>query len=142
MILFVDDEPRGAKHYTVEFDEAHLDYVHKTNVDEAWEFFQEKGDQTKLLILDIMMPSGKLLENEDTDSGFSTGILFYEMIRKSKPDLPVIILTNVNEDDVIERFKDAANCSLYQKIDMPPHELVEEIKSILADGQVQPGDTQ
>lgn len=48
-----------------------------------------------LVILDVMMPPGKLLANEDTGNGVFTGLVLAKRIREKCPDLPIILLSNV-----------------------------------------------
>ncbi len=133
MILFVDDDPLRAKHYTEELEVDGYEVSLQTRVDDAWKYFEANRDRIEFLVLDIMMPSGELLAGEDTDSGFTTGFFFYKKIRLQALDLPVIILTNVNEAEVPEEGINEPNCWFRQKVGLPPFELVDEIKRIQRD---------
>jgi CheY-like chemotaxis protein len=132
-ILIVDDETKWAERgFLEELKLSGFEFEHKTDIDEAVAYLSENLDSIDLLILDIMMPPGKSFEGT-TDQGFDTGIEFYERFRPLAPKLPILIFTNVPSKEVAQKFLTDKNCWFYQKIDLLPFELVEEIEEILAD---------
>src|SRR5262249_43793329 len=128
IILMVDDEPRGVETYKDEL-EAELDckVVYRRKVDEALHFVRENLAGLGLLILGMMTPAGETFRHEKaTEFGLRTGISFFEQVRRMAPVLPVIILTNVSDPKVLDRFRGEANCLYLQKKDYLPDQLVEE----------------
>lgn len=131
MILFVDDERRFMDSYRMELElEGHA-VSFQNDVDSALLFLEKSFDAVELLILDIMMPQGRSFQNEDTHGGLRTGVFFYERIREMAPHLPVIIFTNVSDEQLEKRFKAEANCRFLRKEDYLPYELVETVREIL-----------
>ena len=130
MILFVDDERRHSDSYIRELNKKYQVIFHK-DVDRAWQCFEKDTDEIELLILDIMMPPGDTFRKVDTDEGRRTGISFYEKIRKRTPRLPVIVLTNVADEEVEHRFRVEENCWYFQKEHYLPYELLKEVEQIL-----------
>lgn len=130
MILFVDDEPRELDSHRLELEMSGHEVVFESDVDNALLFIGESRDKIELLILDIMMPVGKAFENAHHE-GMRTGIDFYDSIRTMLASLPVIIFTNVTNEQVIERFSDEANCWFLRKADFLPYELAEYVAGIL-----------
>ncbi|MFQ5603009.1 MAG: response regulator [bacterium] len=131
MILFLDDEKREMDSYAKELELCGYKVVFQKNVDEAWHFFENNVDGIDLLILDIMMPPGSIFKKVDTREGLRTGVHFFERIRKAAPDLPVIILTNVSDYQLLQRFRKEDNCNFFRKEDYLPFELAEEVEKIL-----------
>ena len=132
MILFVDDEPRELDSHRLELEMSGYGVVFESDVDNALQFIEENRDNIELLILDIMMPVGKAFENARHE-GMRTGIDFYERIRKTFANLPVIIFTNVTDELVMGKFSEEneANCWFLRKADFLPYELAEKVDSIL-----------
>jgi len=131
MILFVDDESRHMNSYAQDLTEAGYEIVFQRNVDQALEYLTEHVTEIKLLILDIMMPPGKTFKDADTDEGRRTGVQFYERVREKMPELPVIILTNVADDELMDKFREDENCRYFQKKHYLPFEIVQEVKKSL-----------
>src|SRR5262245_7357457 len=109
-ILFVDDEPHQTGTYNQELQEElrtdGYEIHQESGVDAALQFFKKNQNHIALLILDIMMSpgSGEHFPIEKTQMGLRTGECFYDTIRQMAPTLPVIILTNVDDRHVKERF--------------------------------------
>ena len=148
MILFVDDEIRDMESFVqelkFEFGKEAVKFIQ--NVDEALEYLEENKSKIQLLLLDNMMPSGKIFKDKPTKQGLRTGIFFYKYIRQQYPDLPVIIFTNVPESNAFTDFsdeseekirnlltkdKDKKKALYLHKADFFPYELVEEVKNLL-----------
>jgi CheY-like chemotaxis protein len=130
MILFVDDEPRELDSYKLELEMSGYDLVFEPDVDNALQFLEENQNEIKILILDLMMPVGKAFENAPHE-GMRTGMDFYDRIRKTLPSLPVIIFTNVTDEQVESKFGKETNCWFLRKANFLPYELAEKVDSIL-----------
>ncbi len=142
MILFVDDEKREMDSFVKELELSGYKVEFIQNVDTALSFFDENAEKIEILIVDIMMPSGLKLKEKPTRKGLSTGFFLQEIIREKKPTLPIIIFTNVPENNISEYIDDEMVKKLeecqenkkiffFQKADLFPYELVDEIKKIL-----------
>lgn len=134
MILFVDEESRHMISFVEELRHTGLEVEFQTGVDAAsfaWAFLQANAAQIDLLILDVMMPPGVAFKNVDTELGIRTGVRFFERARQLLPDLPVIILTNVSDEKVKERFEQETNCLFLRKEDYYPFELPAEVQKLL-----------
>jgi CheY-like chemotaxis protein len=129
-ILFVDDENRRAQLYLDELRQSGFDTELLTETDGALAYLRQNQD-IDVLILDIMMPPGIYFAGK-TDQGLNTGVVLYDEIRGIRPNLPVIILTNVSDKHVAQKFREESNCRYYRKIDLLPFELADEIREILA----------
>jgi DNA-binding response OmpR family regulator len=130
VILFVDDERRHIDSYTDDLTRSGYDVVYRPGVDNAVHYFDANSAEIRLVILDLMMSPGKTFENVDTDDGLRTGVHFYYRVREKVPELPVIILTNVNEDDVRAIFEGDENCWYFEKEHYLPYEITQEVKRI------------
>ena len=133
MILFVDDEKREMESYRMELELELPDsgVVFKRNIDDALSFFEDNQNQIELLILDIMMPQGKAFESAP-DNGLKTGIHFYRKVRTITPAMPIIIFTNISDENIEKAFSNDEKCWLMKKENYYADELVEKVKEILA----------
>ena len=130
MILFVDDERRHISSYVTELEELGYTVVCENSVDQALQFLDRNRSNLKLIILDIMMPPGQAFKKLDTDEGRRTGVFFFERVKERAPELPVIVLTNVADDELMDRLRDEKNCWYFQKKHYLPYEIAQEVKRI------------
>jgi DNA-binding NarL/FixJ family response regulator len=133
MILFIDDEARYTDGYREELELELPDYdvVFHSEADSGLLFFQEHANKVELLILDIMMPPSKSFEGLDTMLGLRTGLRLYEKVREARPELPVIISTNVVDPEVTDYFSKERKCIFLRKDYYFPAEFVEVVKKVL-----------
>lgn len=137
MILMIDDEPRQMDSYHRELEFCGYAVEYCANVDEALRVLAAQGAQVELLILDIMMPPGAAFKDADTQQGLRTGERFFEQVRAERPDLPVMILTNVSRARLEKRFKRERACRLLQKEEYLPFELAEEVEKMIGKPRAQ-----
>ncbi len=134
-ILFVDDELTNMNSFILELQLTLTDYevVQKRDVDSAFKYLEENYGEIKLLILDILMPSGKITENMDTADGVETGLRFLEKVRERFSDcISILIFTNTR-NDMTKKAEDSKKLRILYKQDLLPFELAEEIQKILTD---------
>jgi CheY-like chemotaxis protein len=106
----------------------------KKDVDSAFEYLLKNHSEVKLLILDVLMSSGAVTQNIDTEDGVKTGLRFLEKIReKFDPSIPVLIFTNTHISDNTEKeIYEDLKATIRYKQDYLPFELAEKIQDILA----------
>jgi CheY-like chemotaxis protein len=136
MILFIDDELRLMHSYK--------DYLQRklapegctvafhSNVDEALDFFDSHLGEIRLVILDIMMPTGARFSRSRSNGGLMTGLLVYGWIRKAAPDLPILFFTNFSDDEEEKRLKQDRMCKFLHKGNYLLEEFVGEVRQMLA----------
>lgn len=138
MILFVDDDTVYIQDYVddlKDYLEERSDncvVLHERTVDSAFKFIIENSQEIKLLVLDMMIPSGNLLKEKDNDNGRRTGRLFIEDLRR-KIDLtlfPIIFFTNVNIQNLPSEAGEISFQKL-QKEDFTPYEFSLKVIEIL-----------
>lgn len=130
MILFVDDERRHTDAYTQDLTRSGYEVVYHSSVDNAMHYFDANSAKIGLVILDLMMPPGDSFKDVDTDDGLRTGKHFYKRVREKVTKLPVIILTNVSDDDLRAEFERDKNCWYFEKEHYLPYEITQEVKRI------------
>jgi CheY-like chemotaxis protein len=132
MIIFVDDDKIYIQDYLEELSDAYTVY-HEYNIDKAFEFIIENSQSIKLLVLDMMIPSGNLLKDKDNDNGRRTGNLFIEELKKNinLTLFPIIIFTHVNIQN-ISSVVSGVHLQKFQKEEFTPYQFSLEIKEIIA----------
>jgi CheY-like chemotaxis protein len=122
MILFVDDDMIYIRDYLEELSDAY-DVHHEHSIDTAFEFIIKNSRKIKLLVLDMMIPSGDLLKDKDNDNGRRTGRLLIEELKNSV-DLtafPIIVFTHVNIQNLQSEVSGISVHKL-QKEDFTPYQ--------------------
>ena len=130
MILFIDDEKRYVKNYIEELEEVGFEVNYINNVGDALEFIKSKeSKKIESIVLDVMMPSGKIFTNEETEEGLNTGIEFYKKFRDNFPNTKVFVLTNVSREDVRDFFEEQKDCFFARKDNIMPVEFAKKVKT-------------
>ena len=135
MILFIDDERHYISSYIEELELSGYKVEFRKDPGVGLELMKEHLLEIDLLIMDVMMPPGTLWHNVDTNGGFRTGIIYYEIIRQIAPKLPILIFSNVS-DLLVQRNLEDPYCWFIRKEDCDPFELVEEVKHIFLQSRI------
>lgn len=144
MILLIDDEPRflnGLLDYLrsgLDPNETSYDVHVELWVDPALVYLHEHRAVVELVIMDVMMPAGRAFAEKDTRLGLRTGIYLYETLRTTEPDLPVLVLTNSHDADVVAYFTqkaraDKPRCRFVHKEHYFPAQVKQIIGEMLAE---------
>jgi DNA-binding NtrC family response regulator len=124
LILLIDDDKLPMKYYTKALEESGFAVEHFVEPDGALKFMEKNKTDIDMVVLDIMMPSGKTYKEKDTKMGLTTGLFLFKDIKSIAPKVPVIVLTNVRNPETLNEFP--KEC-LFQKMNTPPFKLVEII---------------
>jgi DNA-binding response OmpR family regulator len=127
----VDDEKHYTSTYCEDLQLEGVDVRFVNDVDTALQILETELHTINLVILDLMMPPMKAFEGVDTQHGLRTGVRFYEALRARAPELPVMILTNVNDGKVEDFFRSDKKCWYDRKQDWLPAAYTEHVKRVL-----------
>jgi CheY-like chemotaxis protein len=107
-----------------------------SNVDDCIGYLDKKP-KVDIFILDLMMPCGKALTEEDT-KGRETGILLCHFIRNYYPEIPIVFFTVATDKFFGKELKEL--CSLLggililRKGEAFPERLASDVKQIIENG--------
>jgi CheY-like chemotaxis protein len=127
-ILFVDNNPAAMEPYREHLKKKGYEVSERSNVDDALKAIE--SGRYDLLILDLMMPPGKL-EEVVSHQGMDTGKHLYVRARAHDRYLPVIIFTNVDDLVDLAVYEDDPNLDVLRKEDYRPTGLATRIDEIL-----------
>ena len=130
-VLLIDEDEYPLKFYTQQLEEDGFKITQCFSVDCALRALA--NGKFDIVILDCMMPTGDNYANEDTQEGLRTDVFLYRDIRKVGGELPIIVLTNVTEQETLEQFQGDSFVRVVGKLDCPPAELVTQIREMLDD---------
>jgi CheY-like chemotaxis protein len=127
-ILFIDDDSY-VQLWVDAAKEAGYQTRQSYTTDEAYQ--EAETWKPDLVVLDIMMPPGTRYAHRKTQNGLRSGLFLLEDLRALDPDLPVLVLTNVRDDETLRQFDSFQSLKIVQKRDSPPFDFVEEIELML-----------
>jgi CheY-like chemotaxis protein len=130
-IVFIDDERTFLLPYELELENAGFDVVRIYDIDDADRYLDAEAETIDCVILDIMMPPGSLLREEDTQGGLATGERYLERLRTKFPSIPIIIFTNRAPHLLARETTEWKDISIRYKYHTLPETLVALIKSRL-----------
>jgi CheY-like chemotaxis protein len=122
-VLLVDDNKLPMIYYVNELEQQGFQVKHFFEPDSALDFVKKERAGIVAILLDIMMPPGKKYQRQDTYEGLRTGVLLYPDLRRLCPTVPVIVLTNVSDQETLGQFREGSLLKVVQKLDYPPFEL-------------------
>jgi len=121
-ILIAEDEKLLAKVLKEEFEDAGFDVISAFNGLDALKELRSKSNEIDLVILDLLMP-------------VVDGFQVLEEMRKDQAhnlsSIPVIVLSNLGQDDEIKRAFQSGAADYFVKSQHPISEVVEKVKHFL-----------
>lgn len=124
LIMFVDDECRRMSTYVEACAFVGYEVRCIDDVDDVCEDLSKNLEGVGALVLDVMMPVGaRFRERPEAEWGVRTGLLLYADIRREKPSLPIILLTQSTDlaiDSAVEKDRLAM---VVRKQDLLPFDL-------------------
>src|ERR1035441_2587614 len=110
-VLIIDDEPifyrtitkilRGVGH--------HVSIC--ATPDAALKYLRQRRTEIDLIVLDIMMPSGRSFAEQATLKGRYTGLLLLGAIRAVRPEVPILVTSIIADDQVVQRLSEYPHCT-------------------------------
>ncbi|OYW76884.1 MAG: hypothetical protein B7Z37_06730 [Verrucomicrobia bacterium 12-59-8] len=127
-ILLVDDEIAPMSYYYrfLEMHGFHLEQ--KASVTDAIEFLTNKPPHLDAVILDLMLPLA--IGAAILPAG---GREVYAVLRKKFKHVPVIVLTNTVNDEVLTQFNDPGRTQILHKYNCPPSMIGEILNGVIRD---------
>ncbi len=119
-ILFIDDEKAIVENWKICLERLGFEVFGYSSGLNAIDFFRKNPDGVDVIVTDHKMPD-------------ISGITLAEEMRKARPDIPIILITGWEEDDLHER---AAKLGIY-KIISKPHDF-ETLQEALANCMSEP----
>ena len=129
LVLIVDDDRLPMRFYVRALEQKGFAVKHCLDSESALDFVKKEGAAIRIVILDIMMPPGTY-SAEETNEGLRTGFFLLKDLRKECPNVPVLVLTNVKNEDTLKEFKEGALLKVVQKMYCPPFDLVELVEEM------------
>ncbi|MBN8732958.1 MAG: hypothetical protein J0L64_20645 [Acidobacteria bacterium] len=131
MILLVDDDFIAVRAHIRELREHGLPVELRNTAERALTDFQANLAQWTCAIVDIMMAAPAGLEEAPGD-GLSTGIHLASRMRKDRPGLPIIFLTNQRDAAILNQAENFAEpCLCIDKREMKIDEFRRKVVSFL-----------
>lgn len=131
MIIFLDDEERRISPYVEVCQFAGFDVELIDDVDEAWQRLLG-SEPVDALLLDVMMPPGSLYsQRPETLQGIRTGLLLYNEVRRIRPTLPIVVLTQSKDREIDAALRGDRWAVVARKQDLLPDELPNLLSELL-----------
>ncbi|MFW6149467.1 MAG: hypothetical protein ACOC6D_06385 [Atribacterota bacterium] len=102
---------------------------------EALDIFLNGKNKYDMIIVDIIIPSGHKFVSVDEIAKISTeyfGVKFIKEVRQINKEVPILVVSVVNEDDIIDNIKEIDNdIDLIWKYDTDSNQVKETVNNIL-----------
>jgi DNA-binding response OmpR family regulator len=101
------------------------------NFDEAYELL--RNGHFDCVLLDLKMPPGADMSDEEADNGRRTGMVVCRTIRRMCPDVPILVVTSVRDRNEHSLAVKAGASYVIQK-PCYPDEIVNRMKALMKQG--------
>ncbi len=128
MILFIDDEKARTRPWIDELTEAGFQVQVLSSADAARRAL-DAAEPPQCVVLDLMIPADGEVPDRETAYGTRTGLWLLQRFRKIHAQVPVVVLTNV-DDPGVEEAVTSLGAVYRRKRDCGPGKLVELIRSL------------
>ncbi len=132
MILFIDDERARIRPWVDELREAGLEVEVLASADVARQALDAAEAPPQGVVLDLMIPADGEVPDRDTGYGTRTGLWLLQRFRERHPEVPVVVLTNVDDPGVAEAVA-KLDADYRLKRDCGPAGLLELIRSLTSE---------
>lgn len=130
-ILLIDDEPEIINLYLRALRLEGFDLKEFRDVDSAFDFINKEKPKIDAIVLDLMMNPGKRYQSEDTQDGLSTGVLTFHELRRLYPKVPVLVLTNHSEPELLRPLYGKYRTKVIQKLDHSPFDVAKLMREMI-----------
>jgi len=120
LLLMIEDEKMPMRLYLRALEKVDYEVKQCAGPDSALDFAKRNADDISAILLDIMMAPGEAYKHEDTQEGLKTGIFLYRDLKELMPHVPIILLTNVTNQETLAEFPEGPLLAVAQKLDYPP----------------------
>ncbi len=131
MILWVDDDGKSLEPFIDELEEADYKIEMAYVPERLLECLEEKLQEINCIIMDIMMPTGELVDMKSSKVGVLTGLELLKIL-KANPEyksIPVLIFTILKDQEVVT-YASKNGMPLLVKQETLPLQLLEKIREM------------
>lgn len=129
MILIIDEEFKRASAIKEYLEEIGYDVSLIEDVEEADKYVSSNHGSIDAIILDLIMPWGKLFTKDETEVGLITGYAFYKRLREyHKYSNPIIIHTALHRPELLNQLKKKVGTTVVHKEGDSPLKIVSNLE--------------
>jgi len=105
-LLLIEDDEYFAQRCQSLFQDAGFEVMHAKDASVGLLTFEEDPGSFAAVVTDMAMPSGPLFANLEVKAGFHAGLALSRRIIRERPDVRLIGLTGLPDDQITRWFKD------------------------------------
>jgi CheY-like chemotaxis protein len=132
-IMWIDDDLKGNKlrPYTDELGDNGFEVIRIKNPDEIEESIASNSD-IRCIIVDVSMPTGKIINVSEAKKGMRTGLLILKRLHEDQrlKHIKKVIFTIVN-DELVHQYCVSNNIKYLRKQECLPDSFLAEIKKVI-----------
>ena len=135
MILWVDDDTETSlRPYIDELEENEYEIIRVKNPDELVDIARNNCQRISIIIMDIILPIGSIVDSVKARGGIETGLCLIEMIKNDMRfiklrNIPIVVFTVKRDHDVFDQAR-RQNIPCLTKSETLPSELLQKIIEI------------
>ncbi|MGE3915177.1 MAG: hypothetical protein AB7F78_05705 [Hyphomicrobiaceae bacterium] len=128
-IVWLDDDGELLENAVVALRRAGYVVDMLTNVGDAWKFLEENAPTIDGLILDIMMATGELLSEENTNGGMRAGAVFLrKFLQNSATSGIKVFVYTIVEDEAVRTAVSDLKIKYFRKQSYPGQAIVQLVR--------------
>lgn len=130
-LLLVDDDLGAMSYVSMALEQAGYRVTQICTVADAIDFLKAYSQTVDGVILDVMLPLGRMSPPHPTADGLSGGNEVFRYLQSKHPGIPVLVLSNVSSGSMLKEFASSGSVQVAGKFDHSPFEIVDLIKSLV-----------
>jgi CheY-like chemotaxis protein len=136
-VLIIDDDKLSMKYYRTALETEGFEVAQVCDPDGAIKYLSsEQNRRPDVIVLDIMLPTGdRYFGKPESWEGLRTGILLYPEIKTQCPKVPIVVLTNVANPDIVAALPPGVR--VYNKTDIAPFDLAAALNRHIQEGEAE-----
>jgi CheY-like chemotaxis protein len=123
-LLLVDDDLGAMRYISMALEDAGYRVTQVCTVADAIDFLKTYSQTVDGVILDVMLPLGRMFPTKQVADGMSGGNEVFRYLQSAHPGIPVLVLSSVSSESLLKEFASSDSVQVAGKLDHSPFDIV------------------
>jgi DNA-binding response OmpR family regulator len=130
-ILWIDDDEWRSKPLKDSLELYDWEINFYSDYEKSYNDFEKIHAFYQAVIIDIMMPPGKMFKNENDNVGTITGLLLYKKIRNLNKEIPILMYTVLRDKALLNKYINGDNKVAWLNKPASAEEIITKINNLI-----------